>query len=161
MARSVLVVAAAVLLALANCGLAQAVEVEVISGVVIRLAPNEWRIANIDAPQIEHTCASEAKLGALAQAKLAEIIGQGELEIRPTGERDLRHRKMAIVRINGADVGEQMIAAGLAQRHGRARPLCYASNFQRNQPRGSGLGEHVFRDSTMNSPSSPWPPAGA
>jgi hypothetical protein len=44
--------------------------------------------------------------------------------IRPTGEIDLRNRAMAYVRINGEDVGEKMLAVGLAQRHGQARPLC-------------------------------------
>jgi endonuclease YncB( thermonuclease family) len=103
---------------------AQGAVVDVLSGDVIRVEVKEWRIANIDAPQIENTCAGEMKLGLLAQAKLAEFVAQGELEIRPTGEIDLRNRPMAYVRINGEDVGEKMLAAGLAQRHGEARPLC-------------------------------------
>jgi micrococcal nuclease len=133
MTRALFIVAWAVSLAYAGFSAAHAAEVEVISGDVIRLPPDEWRIANIDAPQIENTCDGEAKLGVLAQAKLAEFLAQGEMEIRPTGQFDLHHRKMALVRINGEDVGEKMLAAGLAQRYGQARPLCAAGQPRRTR----------------------------
>jgi endonuclease YncB( thermonuclease family) len=126
--RSLRIVAAAALAAALSVASAQAVEVEVVSGDVIRLQNAEWRIANIDAPQIENTCADEARLGVLAQAKLAEFVGQGEMEIAPTGRVDKRNRRTARVRVNGEDVGEKMIAAGLAQRYGSARPLCVADS---------------------------------
>jgi len=136
-------------LATATIGTAHAAEVMVVSGDVIQLEAREWRIANIDAPQIGSSCVGEAKLGVLAQAKLAEIVAQGEMEIRPTGERDMHLRAMALVRINGEDVGEKMIAAGLAQRHGQAKPLCYP----RQKPWPSGLAQH-----TMLPPPAPPPP---
>lgn len=66
----------------------------------------------------------------LAQAKLGEILAQGELEIAPQGGRDRWDRALALVRMNGQDVGEKMIAAGLAQRHGQARALCAARGFR-------------------------------
>jgi endonuclease YncB( thermonuclease family) len=123
------VVSAAALAALVASS-AMAAEVEVITGDSFRVAEKQWRIANIDAPRIEGTCDQEARLGVLAQAKLAELLGQGEMEIAPQGGRDRWDRALALVRMNGADVGEKMIAAGLAQRHGQARALCPTRGFR-------------------------------
>ena len=81
--------------ALASFAPGRAAEVEVISGDVIRVGDNEWRIANIDAPQTAGTCQAEMKLGRLAQAKLAEFLAQGDMEIAPTGERDEHRRRTA------------------------------------------------------------------
>jgi endonuclease YncB( thermonuclease family) len=134
--RSVIAAAVSTLAAFASLTPAQAVEVEVITGDTFRLGPAEWRIANIDAPQIEGTCQAEMKLGVLAQAKLAEFLAQGEMEIAPTGERDLWRRAMARVRINGEDVGEKMLRENLAQRHGYARPLCRPSGLADYQRAG-------------------------
>ena len=66
---------------------AVAAEVDVITGDFFRVAEKQWRIANIDAPRIEGTCSDEARLGLVSQAKLAEILAQGEMEIAPQGGR--------------------------------------------------------------------------
>ena len=122
---TVVTIAAAALLSAAP---ARAAEVEVISGDSFRIQTNEWHVANIEAPRIENTCEGEARLGILAQAKLAEVLSQGEMEIAPTGGSDRYQRRMALVRMNGEDVGEKMIAAGLAQRRGQVRSLCPTRN---------------------------------
>ena len=147
--RAMLITISATVAALASFALARAAEVEVISGDVIRVGDNEWRIANIDAPQIQGRCQAEAKLGLLAQAKLAEFLAQGDMQIAPTGERDEHQRRTARVRMNGEDIGDKMLAVSLAQRHGQARSLCKAhsglDNFQRMEnpmgtmPRGGGM----------------------
>lgn len=103
---------------------AYAAVIDVLSGDLIQIDTKVWRVANIDAPPLDSPCPDVHRLGELAQAKLAEIIGQGELEIRPTGQHDANNRAMAFVLINGEDVGEKMIAAKLAQRHGEAVELC-------------------------------------
>jgi endonuclease YncB( thermonuclease family) len=101
-------------------------EVEVLSGDTIRVGQNEYRIANIDAPRLDGRCQAERQLASLAQAKLAEFLAQGDMEIAPTGERDQDGRPMAHVRMNGEDVGDKMVGVSLAQRHGSARSLCPA-----------------------------------
>ncbi len=117
-----------ILAALASFAPAYAAEVEVLSGDSFRIVTSEWHVANIDAPRTENTCAGEMKLGILAQAKLAEFLSQGEMEIAPTGGTDAHQRRMALVRMNGEDIGEKMIAVGLAQRHGNVRSLCSSRN---------------------------------
>jgi len=134
-----------IIAALASFAPAFADEVEVISGDVVRVGDKEWRIANIDAPQITGKCDAERQLGALAQAKLAEFLAQGEMEIAPTGESDEHHRPMARIRMNGEDVGDKMLSVRLAQPHGNARMLCKGNsgldNFQRMEnPMGNGRG---------------------
>ena len=110
--------------AFASLAPARADEVEVLSGDAIKIGQNEWRIANIDAPKIDGKCQGERQLARLSQAKLAEFLAQGDMEITPTGERDEDGRPMARVHMNGEDVGDKMVAVSLAQRHGSARPLC-------------------------------------
>lgn len=134
-----LIIAAALMFAFAAALPARADVIDVLSGDVIKVGDNEWRLANIDAPQIEHTCPGESHLGRIAQAKLAELVAAGDLEILPTGDTDANHRRTAPIKINGQDLGEQMLAARLAQRHGEARSLCprYATS---GQPRRGDLG---------------------
>jgi endonuclease YncB( thermonuclease family) len=103
---------------------AQAAIVDVLSGDVIQVDRTVVHIANIDAPSLNSPCASVRQVGEMARAKLAEFVSQGEMVIQPTGERDDNARPMALVSINGEDVGEKMITAKLAQRHGQARDLC-------------------------------------
>ena len=54
---------------------------------------------------------------------------QGDLEITPAGGYDQHDRPTARVRLNGEDVGDKMVAASLAQRHGAARDLCPQSGY--------------------------------
>ena len=116
--------AAIVAVGLGTVASANAAVVDVLSGDVIQVEKSVWHIANIDAPSINSPCPAVRRVGEMAQAKLAEFVSQGEMEIRPNGERDEDARPMAFVRINGEDIGEKMISARLAQRHGEARELC-------------------------------------
>ncbi len=122
--RTALSAMAIVVAAFASVAPSLAAEVEVISGDTIRVGQSEWRIANIDAPSINGKCQGERQVARIAQAKLAEILSQGDMEIAPTGGHDEHDRRTALVRLNGEDVGEKMVAASLAQRHGAARDLC-------------------------------------
>ena len=122
--RTALSAIAIVVAAFATAAPAFAAEVEVISGDTIKVGQNEWRIANIDAPRLDAKCQAERQLARLAQAKLAELLAQGDMQLTPTGENDENEHRMARVQMNGEDVGEKMLAASLAQRHGAAHPLC-------------------------------------
>jgi endonuclease YncB( thermonuclease family) len=137
--RAIGTVAAILVSALAALAPAHAAVIDVLTGDVIRVEEREWRIANIDAPRVEHACITEVRVGLEAQAKLAEIVAQGELEIRPTGKRDLDRRRMAFMRINGEDVGEKMLATGLVQRQGKAIPLCATLNRSRRPDSSGGM----------------------
>ena len=120
-----LVLASFVALCLASTA-ARATVVDVLSGDLIRVGDKLWHVANIEA-SIELTCAAEVKLGLAARAKLAELVSHGEMEIRPLRYYDMNHRQRAYIRVDGADVGEAMLAAKLAIPWGSRHPRCLAS----------------------------------
>jgi len=142
--RNFTTLAVMLLSAVAALAPAGAATVDALSGDVIRLEGREWRIANIDAPEIDSPCPDVRRVGLLARAKLAEIVTQGEPQIQATGERDRNRRATAYVRINGEDVGEKMIAARLVQRHSEARQLCPVrrrSDWYPRNPPGPSSGQ--------------------
>lgn len=108
----------------AGFGSAQARDIEVLSGDVIRVEQYIVHIANIVAPPLNAQCTNVRHVAELARAKLSEFVAQGEPLLNPTGERDEDAVPLAFVSVNGEDVGEKMIAAHLAQRRGEARDLC-------------------------------------
>lgn len=73
------------------------------------------RISNIDAPEIfQPKCEKERKLGQLATRKLTYLFEQGEPVLQRAGRKDRYGRTLALVSVNGEDVGETLIADGLA-----------------------------------------------
>ncbi len=87
------------------------------------------RISNIDTPELgRHArCASEAALAARAKDFTAARVAAGPVELardmrRP---RDRYGRTLARVRVDGQDLGEALVAAGLARAwDGRRHPWC-------------------------------------
>jgi micrococcal nuclease len=106
---------------------ALAAEVEVIAADIVRADGKEWRIANVEAPQLDAECAAEKAYEAKARAKLAQILADGKVDIKPTGGHDIQGRDTARLRVNGRDVGEAMIYEGMAGPRGHGRPFCVAS----------------------------------
>ena len=85
------------------------------------------RIAGIDAPETHPPrCASEAQLGRQATEKLHALLNSGAVTM--TGidrDRDVYGRLLRNVAVDGQDVGEAMIADGVAREYaGGRRPWC-------------------------------------
>ncbi len=100
-----------------------------IDGDTIICGRSTIRISNIDTPEKGRLakCAAEADLAAHATAFTAERLAAGSVEMVPDGKRprDRYGRTLATVRVNGQDLGEMLIAAGLARRwDGRRHPWC-------------------------------------
>jgi len=89
----------------------------VIDGDTFSLNGTRIRVAGLDAPEIHPArCAQEAQLGAAATEKLAELLRGRPLWV--SGLKSDRYgRAVAVVRINGEDVAEAMIGAGLARNY--------------------------------------------
>lgn len=92
---------------------------------------DRYRLENIDTPETgpRAQCRAERDLGDRATARArAFIAGAGRLDVRRTGRIDRYDRIIAFVRIDGRDLGELMIAEGLARPwRGRREPWCDAS----------------------------------
>jgi len=103
----------------------------VIDGDTLDLAGERIRIANIDAPEIGHPkCDAELRLGKVAKRRLQALLGGGRIEIArgdPASGRkiDRYGRTLAIVLVDGQDVGVLLVNEGLARKwHGRREPWC-------------------------------------
>ncbi|HZU51310.1 MAG TPA: thermonuclease family protein, partial [Sphingomicrobium sp.] len=72
------------------------------------------RIAGMDAPETHPPrCMREAQLGLAATAKLEQLLESGTVTMGPA-TRDKYGRELRQVFVNGVDVAQTMIAAGLA-----------------------------------------------
>ena len=81
------------------------------------------RIAGIDAPEThDYRCPSELALGNAATEKLHALLNGGAVTITSIDrDHDRYGRLLRNVSVNGQDVGEAMIAAGVAREYGGAR----------------------------------------
>ena len=102
----------------------------IIDSDTIELAGETIRILNIDAPELHHArCDAEHRLAVLARKRVGELIGDGSSVtlIRGDGHRmkDRHGRTLARVLVNGADIGDKLVADGLARPwEGRRRSWC-------------------------------------
>lgn len=96
----------------------------VVDGDTFWLSGEKVRVENIDTPEIEGKCARERGLAIRARDRLLELLNSGDVVMRRSGT-DRYGRTLARIRVNGRDVGETLVAEGLARRwEGRRREWC-------------------------------------
>lgn len=90
-----------------------------------------YRLVNIDTPETgsRARCTAERDLGNQATQAARTLVGAAQqFETRPTGRIDRYGRTIAFVIVDGRDLGETLIADGLARPwRGRREPWCDAS----------------------------------
>lgn len=100
----------------------------VIDGDTLRDGAAIYRLENIDAPESLRgaKCPAEAALADQATREAWRmVLGAHKVEAYPTGRIDKYNRVIARVRIDGADLGEALIARGLAAKwRGRHKDWC-------------------------------------
>ncbi len=100
----------------------------VIDGDTLRDGEERYRVENIDAPERGQRaeCLEERALAEAARAYVdAWIAGASEVEVDASGRRDRYGRVLGRVSIDGVDLGERLMARGLAQRwRGRKADFC-------------------------------------
>jgi micrococcal nuclease len=89
-----------------------------------------YRVVNIDTPETGQRarCDAERALGNRATEMVRTLVrGAQQLELRETGRIDRYGRTIAFVLIDGRDLGETLIAEGVARPwRGRREPWCDA-----------------------------------
>jgi endonuclease YncB( thermonuclease family) len=100
-----------------------------IDGDTITCGKIHIRIVNVDTPELgaHARCPAEAELAERARRFTAEQLAGSKVEIRPDPKRphDRYGRTLARVTVDGIDLGEALVAAGLAREwDGRRRPWC-------------------------------------
>lgn len=91
----------------------------VIDGDTLRDGGERYRVENIDAPErgARAECPEERALAEAARAYVeAWVARAGSVAAQPIGRRDRYGRVVARVSIDGVDLGERLMAHGLAQR---------------------------------------------
>lgn len=99
----------------------------VVDGDTFWIAGDKVRIAGIDAPETHPPrCAYEATLGDQATEKLHALLNSGAVTMTAIDrDRDKYGRLLRNVAVNGADVGEAMVSAGVAREWvGHREPWC-------------------------------------
>ncbi len=127
MTRSILTTA----IALGLSVWAHAAPLRVIDGDTVEVGEETIRILNVDTPEIRSAqCDAEHRLGLVAKRRLNELLASGPIEItRGDGKRmtDRHGRTLALISVGGSDVGEVLIAEGLARAwKGKREPWCEA-----------------------------------
>lgn len=127
------IASAVLLLAIANSANAPATErrpatphaIAVIDGDTLERRTNGERIrlVNADTPEYgeQARCLAERRLAARATARVRDLLAHARrVEVSEVGRTDTYGRTLANVQIDGADLGETLIAEGLAH-HWRGR----------------------------------------
>jgi micrococcal nuclease len=103
----------------------------VTDGDSLRIDGRPHRLANIDAPELRHAqCDAERRLAMVAKRRLAELLASGTVAITVgdpvTGRTfDKYNRILATITVDGHDVGQTLIAEGLARPwEGKRRSWC-------------------------------------
>ncbi len=106
--------------------------VHVIDGDTIEAGGRRFRLANIDTPETGDLarCAAERRLGQRAAARARALLGgANRIETQEVGRTDAYGRTIAHVLIDGRDLGDVLVAEGLARPwRGRREPWCDANN---------------------------------
>lgn len=89
----------------------------VVDGDTFRMGGAKIRIADIDTPETHPArCRREARLGAAATRRLHALLNSGSVSLaRIDRDTDRYGRKLRIVAIDGRDVGDTLVAEGLAR----------------------------------------------
>lgn len=82
------------------------------------------RLANIDAAEIDGQCKAETERARLARARLAQLLRGRDVVIVRAGV-DRHGRTLATLQVGGIDVGDILVAEGLARTwNGGRQPWC-------------------------------------
>jgi endonuclease YncB( thermonuclease family) len=99
----------------------------VVDGDTFYIGGQKVRIADIDAPEThDYRCRSELELGERAARDLQALLNSGAVTMTTIDrDRDVYGRLLRNVRVNGRDVGDALISAGVARAYaGGRRPWC-------------------------------------
>lgn len=82
------------------------------------------RILNINAPEIEGRCRYESILAQASKRRLAALLDGQRVQIHRR-DKDRYGRTLAVIGVNGQDIGDQLVSEGLARTwSGRREPWC-------------------------------------
>lgn len=110
-------------------GPASAAGLRIVDGDTVVIGRETIRILNIDAPEKRRAgCDAERRLARVAARRLAELLGSGTVDIKRGDGKRMKGRygrTLARLEVGGEDVGETLVAEGLARPwNGKRQPWC-------------------------------------
>jgi endonuclease YncB( thermonuclease family) len=72
------------------------------------------RVENIDTPEIDGKCSAERRMAVSAKKRFAAIVANQKVQVLRSGQ-DKYGRTLAHVLVNGSNVGQLLVAEGLAR----------------------------------------------
>jgi endonuclease YncB( thermonuclease family) len=91
----------------------------IVDGDTIWYRGEKIRIADINAPELEHpSCAYEARLAQAATDRLTELLNAGAFSLAPWPQRrfDRYGRSLYVIERGGRSLGMELVREGLAER---------------------------------------------
>lgn len=107
--------------------------VTIVDGDSIAIDGEEIRLTGFDTPEVKHArCDAERELGQRATSRLEELVcrsGEASVAVvmskrRPGPAHEAHGRPLARIVVDGLDVGEILVAEGLARRRKPRRGWC-------------------------------------
>jgi endonuclease YncB( thermonuclease family) len=87
-----------------------------VDGDTVKLGTQSLRLVNIDAPEVSRPgCPEEAERARAATERLRTLLDKGQAAILPNGRLDRYGRPLVRLTVDGRDVGDLLIAEGLAK----------------------------------------------
>lgn len=92
--------------------------------------PTRWNLPhqggpNIDSPEIEGKCHYERDLAQRSKRRLATLLQGHRVEILRPDTNNCYGRTLAVIHVDGHDLGDQLVSEGLARTWtGRRQPWC-------------------------------------
>lgn len=118
---------------------------------VIRTATGEKfrvRMAGYDAPEVSHGRGQPSQaFGQASKKYFAGLLGRGRVGVHPNGTRSY-DRIVATITVDGLDVGQRMVKAGMAWNYAR-----YAPDYAQAQAQAKRQHKGLWRDAN---PTPPW-----
>jgi endonuclease YncB( thermonuclease family) len=106
-------------------------EPRVVDGDTLHDEGEYYRVENLDAPEVGRraACSAEADLGERAKDAVTDWVADAHrIEALPIGRRDRYGRIVARIELDGVDLGDRLIATGLAVRWtGHKHDFCVGS----------------------------------
>ena len=88
----------------------------IVDGDTLWLSGEKIRLEGFDTPEVSAPkCSSEKLLGKTATERLAALLNGADWALTKSGEKDRYNRTIGTITIAGRDVGEVLIAEGLAR----------------------------------------------
>lgn len=113
-----------------GCSVTRVIDGDTIDMACHGIGPFRARLAGFDTPEtFEPGCTAEARAGAAATDRLRTLVRQAATVEAQIGNRDRYDRRLVVLRLDGREVGQTLIAEGLAVPYSGGRRIDWCARL--------------------------------